>query len=201
MNRRRFDAEEVGGLDHRALENAEALDRYATVMTEPPAPELADRVRAAVASAPPPRKRWLAFLAAPFTAAAGPRMRAVAVVAVAALAVVSVMLAGQLGSALRFWNLGASPAPSPIVEPSPTTSAIPDPTVEPSARSSPSPSASPSGSAAPTAASPSVAPSAGLETPRPSETPRPTETPKPTGSGNSGPGGGGGSGHGGGSGG
>jgi uncharacterized membrane protein YgcG len=141
---------------------------------------LTDRVMAAVADEPMPRRGFLAGLLASLDGGRGAGMtRMVMVAGTMALAVLAVVLAGQLANLFGDQQIGPSPVPSVLESAPPLTTEppSPSPTESPSARPSRTPRPSPSDA----------------EAPEPSESPDDDderETPEPSGSDNSGPGGG-----------
>jgi hypothetical protein len=147
---------------------------------------------ARVAEEPTPRRGLLAWLLAPFVAGPGGAAQVVLVAGTMALAVLAVVLAGQLGELFGNRQTGTSPSPTVIESPSLT----PTPSASPSATPSPSPSLSPTPSPSPSSAAPVVTPSPSdddeVETPEPSDDDDGVETPEPSDDDNSGPGGGGG---------
>lgn len=193
MTRRPFDPREIDRDDPGLGRVADELERYAGLTASEVARGLDERVMAALDAAPPPRRGILAQLLAPFAAGAQGRVaRAAMVGATMALAILAVVVAGELAGVIGNDGIGNSPAPtisaSPTVSPSPS----------PSPTESPSPSPSPSVTHEPTLAptprpSPAETPGETAE-PTDHETPEAeddhSETPRPSESGNSGPGGG-----------
>jgi uncharacterized membrane protein YgcG len=140
---------------------------------------LADRVMAAVAEEPTPRHGFLAGLLASLRAGReGGMTRMVLVAGTMALAVLAVVVAGQLGNLFRDSQIGPSPLPS-AVESAPSVTESPTPSPTPSDRPSRSPRPSPSDDESP---DPSGSPDDDDE----------RETPEPSDDDNSGPSGGGG---------
>jgi hypothetical protein len=192
MTRRPFDPRETGSAAGDLDPITDELERYAG-LTEGEMPHgLADRVMARVAEEPTPRRGLLAWLLAPFVAGPGGAAQVVLVAGTMALAVLAVVLAGQLGELFGNRQTGTSPSPTVIESPSLT----PTPSASPSATPSPSPSLSPTPSPSPSSAAPVVTPSPSdddeVETPEPSDDDDGVETPEPSDDDNSGPGGGGG---------
>lgn len=178
MTRRPFDPRE---LDIEPMELdpvVRELSGYADLTAAEVAPDLAERVMAAVDSEPTPRRSLLAMLFGPSAAGGGPRLLLVGATMV--LGVLAVVLAGRLAGLLPDDQIGPSPSPSivelPTASPTPSLTPSPTPTEEPSrsprASRTPRPSPSDEASSRPT--------STGED-----ETPEPSED-------NSGPGGGGG---------
>jgi cell division septation protein DedD len=192
MTRRPFDPRETGSEAGELDPVTDELERYAH-LTEGEVPHgLADRVMARVAQEPTPRRGLLAWLLAPFVAGPGGAAQVVLVAGTMALAVLAVVLAGQLGELFGNRQIGTSPSPTVIESPSLT----PTPSASPSATPSPSPSLSPTPSPSPSSAAPVVTPSPSdddePETPEPTDDDDDGETPEPSDDDNSGPGGGGG---------
>lgn len=184
MTRRPFDPRELDTEPMELDPVARELSGYADLTAAEVAPDLAERVMAAVDGEPTPRRSLLAMLFGPSAAGGGPRLLLVGATMV--LGVLAVVLAGRLAGLLPDDQIGPSPSPS-IVE---LPTASPTPSLTPSLTPSPTPTEEPSRS--PRAS----------RTPRPSPsdeaTSRPTstgedETPEPS-EDNSGPGGGGGGG-------
>lgn len=157
------------------------LEAYASLTAAEHPHGLADRVMAAVADEPTPRRGFLAGLFASLQAGSeGGMMRMVLVAGTMALAVLAVVAAGQLGSLFSDPQIGPSPLPSVMESAPPSVSESPTPSPTPSERPSRSPRPSPSDD----------------ESPEPSGSPDDDdgETPEPSDDDNSGPGGGGGGG-------
>lgn len=195
MTRRPFDPREIGSAGGDPDPIADELERYAHLTQGEMPVGLADRVMARVAEEPTPRRGPLAWLLAPFVAGPGGAAQVVLVAGTMALAVLAVVLAGQLGE--LFGNRQTGTSPSPTVLESPSLSPTPTPTVSPSVTPSQSPSLTPTPSPSPSSAAPLVTPSPSdddeLETPEPTDDDGGgDETPEPPGDDNSGPGGGGG---------
>lgn len=192
MTRRPFQPDEAGAAPGELDPVARELERYAELTAGEVPHGLAERVMAGVAEEPTPRRGLLASLLAPFTlGAGGGAVRMAMVAGTVALAVLAVVLAGQLGDLFRDQEIGPSPEPSvvqtPSAPPTPTASPTPSPTA------SPSPSTSPTASPAPASTQPTATPSGSdddAETPEPSDDDE-VETPEPSDEDNSGPGGGG----------
>lgn len=197
MTRRPFEPRELDQPDAGLDPVARELERYAGLTAGEAPHHLDDRVMAALADAPPPRRGLVALLLAPFAMRPhGPRARAAMVAATMVLAIAAVAAAGELASLFRGDQVGPSPMPT-VIE-SPSTEPSHSPTESPTTPVTPSPSPSPT-------VAPTLQPT---PTPRPSlaETPEATsqptahetpdgeddhsETPQPTESGSSGPGGG-----------
>jgi len=198
MTRRPFDPRELDQPDAELDPVASELQRYAGLTAGEAPHGLDDRVMAALADGPPPRRGMIAQLLAPFAMMRphGPAARAAMVAATMVLAIAAVVAAGELANLFRNDQVGPSPMPTVIESPSTTPSH--SPTESPTMTVTPSPS-------------PSITP---VPTPQPTPTPRPSlaetpeatsqptahetpdgeddhsETPQPTESGSSGPGGG-----------
>lgn len=195
MTRRPFDPRETGSAGGDLDPITEELERYAHLTQGEMPHGLADRVMTRVAEEPTPRRGLLAWLLAPFVAGPGGAAQVVLVAGTMALAVLAVVLAGQLGE--LFDNRQTGTSPSPTVLESPSLSPTPTPTLSPSLTPSPSPSLTPTPSPSPSSAAPVVTPSPsdddGPETPEPTDDDEDdAETPEPSDDDNSGPGGGGG---------
>jgi hypothetical protein len=169
---------------------AQELERYARLSAGEVPSGLIERVMADLVAEPTPRRGLLAWLASPFSTGASGATRLAMVAGTMMLAVLAVIVAGQLGDLLRDPQIGPSPSPpaiqTPTGTPSPTASPSEAPTTSPSI--SPTPSPSPTSSATVPSASPSDDDE--RETPEPSGDDGP-ETPEPSEEDNSGPGGGG----------
>ncbi|PZR64670.1 MAG: hypothetical protein DLM71_02205 [Chloroflexi bacterium] len=171
------------------------LERYVRD-TDVPAPAgLAERVMAAVAQEPIPRRGPLAgLLSFLFGGAASGPARFAAVGAVVALGVAAALIVSDASKVLREGNAGTSPPPAvtqpatpmPITTPTPTPIATPRPSPtssrSPARRTPPAsiPPAPSAGQATPIPGVINVTPQPSLET---SETPHPSETPGPSDSG------------------
>lgn len=194
MTRRPFDPGELDGRDPGRDEVAAELERYAGKTTGEVPHNLEQRVMAAVSEEPIPRRAGiLAALLAPFAFAGGSGLaRAAMIAGTAAIAVLAVVVAGELAGLFRIDQAGSSPSPTIIESPSssPTSTSSPSPSISPSPTPTPTPVP-----ATPTPR-PSVQPTkSATAEPTDSETPEPSdgdhsETPHPSESGNSGPGGG-----------
>ncbi len=140
---------------------------------------LADRVMAAVADEPTPRRGILAGLLASLEAGPGGGMtRMVLVGATMVLAVLAVVAAGQLANLFPDPQIGPSPLPSVPESVAPSVTESPTPSPSPTERASRTPRPSPSDDESPEASG----------SPDDDE----TESPEPSDDDNSGPGGGGG---------
>ena len=154
------------------------LERYAQLTAGEMPHGLPDRVMASLAAEPTPRRGALAWLLAPFSTSAGGGTRLVMVAGTMALAVLAVVVAGQLAALFGDPQIGPSPSP-PVQTPSPTPSVTP----------SPSPSQTPSVSPTPLPSASPVIPTP-VPSPTGSDDDDETETPEPSDDDSSGPGGG-----------
>lgn len=194
MTRRPIDPDDLDPISRE-------LDRYAQLTAGEVPTGLADRVMADLAAEPTPRRGLLGWLLSPFSAGAGTTTRLVLVAGTMVLAVLAVIVAGQLGDLLRDPQIGPSPS-QPVVQ---THTAAPSPTPSPSDAPSDSPSISPTPSPSPTNSSTAPSPGPSDDDDSDQETPEPSdddssgtgsdddelETPRPSDD-NSGPGGDGG---------
>ena len=171
MRPRPFDPAEVGSEDHSLDAVTMALQRYAANTDAPHDAQLTDRIRAAIAEEPVPRRSWLTAPGGGLGSGYG--TRALALAGVVAATIVTAVAVGGLLDLARTIEPGATPPP--LVSPSMT----PAPTASPAESASPSPDGSAS-------ASPSVSAGA-AQSHSPEESPSPSES---DGGGNSGPGGG-----------
>ncbi len=195
MTRRPFDPGELDAPDAELGSVADALERYTKLTAGEVPPHIDDRVMAALADEPPPRRSALAALLAPLSwRPKGGMARTFMVAATMALAILAVVAAGELASLIRNEQVGPSPVPAVSESPSATPSASPTGSPTPSATASPSPSPTPTAQPTPTPR-PSV-----VETPDATSQPTQHETPeasddhsetsRPSDDGNSGSGGG-----------
>jgi uncharacterized membrane protein YgcG len=166
-----FDPAEVGSEDHSLDAVTMALQRYAANTDAPHDAQLTDRIRAAIADEPLPRRGWLTAPGGGL--GSGYWTRALALAGVVAATIVTAVAVGGLLDLARTIEPGATPPP--LVSPS----MAPTPTASPAASASPSPDGSAS-------ASPSVSAGA-AQSHSPEDSPSPSES---DGGGNSGPGGG-----------
>jgi outer membrane biosynthesis protein TonB len=197
VTRRPFDPGELDGRDSGRDEVAAELERYAGKTTGEVPHNLEQRVMAAVNEEPIPRRAGiLAALLAPFAFARGSGLaRAAMIAGTAAIAVLAVVVAGELAGLFTMNQAGSSPSPTTIESPSssPTSTPSPSPSISPSP--TPTPSPVPTDLPATPTPRPSVQPTTGATAqPTESETPEPSdddhsETPHPS-EDNSGPGGG-----------
>lgn len=176
MTRRPFDPGELDGSTDELNRVAAELERYTSLSAAETPHALEEGVMNAISAEPAPRPGLLAGVLAFLRGdgrAASP-MRAVLVAGTMVLAVLAVVVAGELANLFNNSNVGgpsavpttiespsATPEPTPSLQPTPSLTPIPTPTEQPSVQESEPPSAEPSES----------------ETPRPA-TPRPTETPE-----------------------
>jgi hypothetical protein len=197
MTRRPFDPRELDRRDADRDPVADELERYAGLTSGEAPRGLDERVMAALADEPPPRRGLATLLFSPFLGLPrGGMARTALVAATMAVAILAVVAAGELAGLFRNDQVGPSPVPSFIESPSATPS--PSATHSPTLPVTPSPSSSATHSPVPPATS-TPRPS-GVETPGATseptdhETPEGesdhSETPRPSDSGNSGPGGG-----------
>lgn len=200
MTRRPLDPDETRPLADDLDPIAKELERYARLTAGELPSGLAERVMADLVAEPTPRRGLLAWLASPFSTGVSGATRMAWVAGTMILAVLAVIVAGQLGDLLRDPQIGPSPSPPAIQTPTGT----PSPTASPSAAPSTSPTISPTPSPSPpsSATGPSASPSDDddeRETPEPSDDDSSgsgsgddgPETPEPSEEDNSGPGGGG----------
>jgi hypothetical protein len=164
MTRRPLDPEDLDPI-------AQDLERYARLTADEVPSGLADRVMAEVAGEPTPRRGVVAWLLSPFGAGAGGgATRMVMVAGTMALAILAVIVAGQVGDLFRDPQIGPSPS-TPVIT---TPTGTPSPTATPSEVPSDSPSVSPTPTPSPSSSpdTPSASPSDdddGRETPEPSD--------------------------------
>jgi uncharacterized membrane protein YgcG len=176
MTRRPFDPRNDGGLGE-ADPVVRELETYAGLTAAEQPHGLADRVMAAVADEPTPRRGILAGLLASLESGPGGGMtRMVLVGATMALAVLAVVAFGQLANLFPDPQIGPSPLPSVPESVLPSTTETPTPSPSPSERPSRTPRPSPTDD----------------ESPEPSGSPDDdgSESPEPSDDDNSGPGGG-----------
>ncbi|HEX2193631.1 MAG TPA: hypothetical protein VHK63_01520 [Candidatus Limnocylindria bacterium] len=182
MTRHTFDPRHEGWLPDDVDSISRELEAYASETSGETPHGLADRVMAAIADEPLPRRGILAMLLAPFGSGAPGMLRGAMVAGTMAAAVVAVVLVGQLASLLQEPHIGPSPFPTesdlPILTPTP--SPLPSPSPSSTRRPTRSPTESPDASGTPEATD---------DEDKPDET-EDQETPEPTDD-NSGPGGGG----------
>jgi hypothetical protein len=179
------------------LDPTRELERYARLTDGEMPHGLSDRVMASLVDEPTPRRGPLAWLLGPFGANAAGGTRLAMVAGTMALAVLAVVVAGQLAEIFDDPQIGPSPSPPVLQTPSPTPSATP------SVTPSESPSPSPTPSSPPSTTTPLPSPTGTDDDDEP-ETPEPSdddssgpgggddepETPEPSDDDSSGPGGG-----------
>lgn len=178
---RRIDPGETLPLPDELESVARELQRYAALSAGETPSGLADRVMADLAGEPDPRRGLMAWLLRPFTTGTGNAIRVVMVAGTMVLAVLAVIVAGQLGDLLGDPQIGPSPSP-PVIQ---TPTGTPTPTPGASQPPSDAPSVSPTLTPSPTS---TTAPASS-----PSDHEDDGETPEPSDDDNSGPGGDGGS--------
>jgi hypothetical protein len=148
MTRRPFQPGELDDFGSDLEPAVEDLERYLADSADDPSGGFADRVMLAVASEPTPRRGLLGIVAAAFRS---DRARLVLAAATIAVAILAVVVAGQLSRLIQP-PVGTPPpaviTPSP--EPSsPAPSIKPPPSLSPSDEPSPSPSDAEDGSGSP----------------------------------------------------
>ena len=178
MTRPPFDPRDPGDLPEGSDPVIRELEAYTSLTAAEHPHGLADRVMATVADEPIPRRGFLAGLLGSLEAGRGSGMtRIVLVAGTMALAVLAVVVAGQLGNLFSDPQIGPSPLPSVVESAPPSITESPTPSPSPSDRPSRSPRPSPSDDESP---DPSGSPDDDHE----------GETPEPSDEDNSGPGGG-----------